>query len=288
MTSPQEIQPAAPSVGGSVFYYENHIHADPHFPIIFHLDRALSTSPMFCFHWHEGLELLFFLEGEAVVYSDAARIHACVGQTAVINSNHLHAVNSPPPGCRYYCLIIDKDFCESFGVSVGRLLFTPLIDDPFLRSCFERIAEEHCRRLPYHTAAIKSEVIRLIIHLCRNYAEMQPDGKSPLLPRHHIDTVKHTIRFISENYMKPITLDEICTQVGFSKYYLCRTFKQATGQTIIDYLNLQRCRNAHTMLLSGNATVAECAEACGYNSPSYFARQYKKYIGELPSQHKEH
>ena len=286
--SPRVKEPDTARSAGCTYYYENHIHADPHFPIIFHLDRVNSTSPTFGFHWHEGVEILFFLEGEATVYSDAVRLRAEAGCTVVINSNHLHAIYSPPPGCLYFCLIVDKNFCQGFGVSISNLVFSSLINDPLIRAYFERIAEEKEREQPYYTAAITAEVVRLMIYLCRNYAEPQADTASPLLPRHHIDTVKHTIRFIGENYMKPITLDEICARVGFSKYYLCRTFKRATGQTIIDYLNLQRCRNARSMLLSGDATVAECAEACGYNSPSYFTRQYKKYIGELPSQHREH
>lgn len=267
--------------------YENHIHADPSFPIIFHTDRVYSTSPCTYFHWHEGLELLCFLEGCGTVFSDNLRIQIFAGQIAVINSNHLHAVHAPPPGCRYFCLIIDREFCESFGISVSRLEFIPLVCDSHAVDCFSRIDSEMKNGLPFKTAAIKSEVLKLLVRLCRGYlAESPGSGATADHSRHRIEIVKHVIRYIGDHYRQPVTLDGICAATGFSKYYLCRTFREATGQTIIDYLNLQRCRSARSMLAAGDCTVAECAEACGYSSPSYFARQYKKYIGELPSAQK--
>lgn len=270
-----------------ITFYENHIHADPNFPIIFHKDRVYSVSPCSSFHWHEGLELLCFLEGSATVFSDDLRIPVSAGEIAVINSNHLHAVYSPAPGCRYYCLIIDREFCDSFGFPVSRLNFMPVVRDKTLTDAFFLIDSEMNGRFPFGSAAIKSEVLQLLLRLCRGFLASAPDNREAEHSPRRIDMVKHTIRYISQNYAHPLTLDDICAATGFSKYYLCRTFREATGQTIIDYLNLQRCRSARTMLSAGDCTVAECAEACGYNSPSYFARQYKKYIGELPSAQKE-
>ena len=272
----------------SFAFHENHIHADPKFPIIFHTDRVCSASPCNSFHWHEGLELLCFLEGSATVFSDELRIPVSAGEIAVINSNHLHAVYSPSPGCRYYCLIADREFCDSFGLPISRLNFMPSVHDHQLTESFSRINSEMKDGLPFGSAAVKSEVLQLLVRLCRGFLASAPASSIGADPsRHRFDMVKHTIRFIAQNYARALTLDDICSATGFSKYYLCRTFREATGQTIIDYLNLQRCRSARTMLSSGDCTVSECAEACGYNSPSYFARQYKKYIGELPSAQKE-
>ena len=71
--------------------------------------------------------------------------------------------------------------------------------------------------------------------------------------------------------------------VGFSKYYLCRTFRQITGSTVVDYLNSLRCAHALQLLSSGEYTVGECAEKCGFRNLSYFAKVYRRYRGCSPS-----
>lgn len=43
-------------------HYEQHHYEDPKFPVLFHLD-TLSESMVFVPHWHQNLEILYFLEG---------------------------------------------------------------------------------------------------------------------------------------------------------------------------------------------------------------------------------
>jgi len=55
--------------------YEPHIHDDPSFPIIFHLDY-MELDANFLTHWHESIEILFIIEGSITVLSDANRFIA--------------------------------------------------------------------------------------------------------------------------------------------------------------------------------------------------------------------
>ena len=80
-----------------------------------------------------------------------------------------------------------------------------------------------------------------------------------------------------------IAADSISTEAGFSKYYFCRSFKEITGRTVIDYLNLTRCSHAQSLLLSGSCNVSECAEQCGFQNLSYFSKTYRRYMGHSPS-----
>ena len=72
--------------------YENHLHPDPGFPIIFHWNvrqRALRDDIL---HWHEGLELLYFTEGEGTVVCNAEQQLVRAGQMAAVNSDMLHEI----------------------------------------------------------------------------------------------------------------------------------------------------------------------------------------------------
>lgn len=52
---------------------------------------------------------------------------------------------------------------------------------------------------------------------------------------------------------------------------------------MVDYLNSLRCSHALQLLSSGEYTVGECAEKCGFHNLSYFAKVYRRYRGCSPS-----
>lgn len=50
--------------------HEDHTFMDPSFPILFHLDTCFPYLPVTSsVHWHENIEVLYFIEGEGIVYS---------------------------------------------------------------------------------------------------------------------------------------------------------------------------------------------------------------------------
>jgi len=85
-----------------------------------------------------------------------------------------------------------------------------------------------------------------------------------------------------ENFTEEITLETLSQKLSINKYYLSHIFKEITGNTIITHLNYVRCKNAKSMLLTGNYNVAECAFSCGYNNLSYFSKTYKQIFGNSP------
>ena len=89
------------------------------------------------------------------------------------------------------------------------------------------------------------------------------------------------------NYTGSVTLQEVADHVGISKYYLSREFKEFTGATIFDTLNMNRCTEARRRMEAG-ASVSEAALSCGYENLSYFTRVFKKHMGDLPSKYTVH
>lgn len=92
------------------------------------------------------------------------------------------------------------------------------------------------------------------------------------------------IEFINKNYMHNLSLDEICTAIGMSKFHLCRTFKSSTGATVMEYLNNLRLTKVHSMLFDTACTLEEIAEKTGYMSAVNLNRAFKKIYGMSPRQ----
>lgn len=264
-------------------FYENHIHKDLNFPFIFHLDTLGKNKSNFQMHWHENLEFLYFIEGSGIVACDTKQYIANSGDIVIINSNNLHWIKSTTEKCSYYCLIVDKAFCNSYELFISDITLKSIINDNQARIYFDMIVEEMLNAKQYYKTAVKAITISLMVYLCRHYiVNNSTEIKSGR--GHKMDMIKAAISYIREHYTEEISIDEICNHIGFSKYYFCREFKQITGKTVIDYVNFLRCSYARTLLASGKYNVSECAEVIGFYNLSYFCKTYKKYIGKAPSE----
>ena len=266
--------------------YEFHIHKDPKFPIIFHLDTVQFCGARAVMHWHESMEILYFIRGQGIVTLDLERIEAKEGDVAVINSSRLHEIRAKTPSAQYFCLIPDKSFCEEMGIFIDEQMLKNKIQDPAMRSCFYSIAEEYERKAPYYKAAIKVKVGELLVNLFRRYVASEEMLTKSAENRRKLQMVKEATAYIRGHFTDSLTIEEICERVGFSKYYFCRAFKEVTGRTAVDYINYLRCCNARKLLTSGCYNVSESAEESGFGNLSYFSKVYKKYMGLLPSQEK--
>lgn len=259
-------------------FYEQHTYKEQDLPIIF---NYLETRyKRFYFHWHENLEVLYFISGQARVVSGAKEINVSTSDIAVINSNSIHDVQVTDAPVKYCCLIIDKEFCNSFGFPIEEVTFQPKMSDPLLADCFEKIRLEMKKKSPYYKEAVKLEILKLLLHLFRNY---QQDSDQIVKNSTKIDMVKESMKYIKLHFKEHLSLDQIADYVGFSKYYFCRAFKDVTGYTVNSYINFLRANYAYDLLREKKQTIGEIALQSGFESFSYFTKNFKKYIGILPS-----
>lgn len=257
------------------------VFPEPEFPVIFHYD-VRRKGIEFYMHWQDSPELLYFTEGEGEVVSDTQRVRCCPGDIVCINPTHLHAIENVTPVCRYYCLIVERDYLERQGLPVGNIQLKVRISDSMAQEYFDQLVREMMEREPYYKTAAKAQILGLVSYLCRHYAE-RGELSTPAQDK-RLTMVKTAMRYIQEHLAEELNIEIISAAAGFSKYYFCRGFKEVTGRTVVDYINFVRCGHARRLLVSGRYNVSEAAERSGFANLSYFTRTYKRYMGLLPSQ----
>lgn len=257
--------------------FEAHFLGQKNLPFIFHKDRIASKSKECVPNLHLNLELLYFVEGCGNVICDGKTFAVQQGDVAVINSYAIHSVTTTDV-VRYFCLIVDNDFCIANIADMSELQFASLIQNDTARALFELVIEEFDSRDTFRDAGIQCAVQQLLLFLCRNYSEPKPVGKKHDSAR---ESVWIAVEFMKQNLSQKLTVEQIARSTGFSKYYFLRLFKAHTGYTVTRYLNLLRCDRAKQSLLSG-CTVKEAAAQCGFENLSYFTKVFKNCIGLLP------
>lgn len=248
----------------------------------FSLGLNLERTPHNCSqeqNWHENLELQHITYGNGTVLLDGNAYSVKPGDICLVNSNEIHYTYTDTK-LRYNCLIIDTAWCRQMGIHYESLSFSPKLNSQRIEKMLASLEEAYSdTENPLRIAKCSQILLSVIIELIEQYSKT----KLPTaVQSQNFSTVKASIRFIRENYSRKLTLREISNVVLTDKYALCRSFKQYTGQTIVEYLNRYRCSRAIDCLQNGT-TVSETAFLCGFASPSFFIKTFKKYTGHNPS-----
>ena len=260
------------------YIYETHNIKPPLLPFIFH-PLLTRSGPARRINWHENIEILFCTNGDGFVQCGPEQISFSKGDLFIVNADTLHSIGSIS-SVSYQCLIIDRSFFLENGIPIDRFCFQNRIQDTQMAQFFANIAADYAMYDPgaeLSTANIRFAVLSFILRLCQKYASAKSASITPTDSR-----VKMAIIYIRNHLRQSISLDDLSAHTGLSKYHLSRQFKAATGETIIEFLNLTRCMEAKRLIENG-ASVSSAALSCGFDNLSYFSRTYKKYLGELPS-----
>lgn len=94
-------------------------------------------------------------------------------------------------------------------------------------------------------------------------------------------------KYIDENYQKSITVSEVARKVGVSLSYLSRIYKEVTGNTLINRINLKKIEKAKDYLDNTSMKIYEIAEILGFENTTYFSYFFKKNTGMSPKEYKE-
>ncbi|MBE6689790.1 MAG: AraC family transcriptional regulator [Ruminococcaceae bacterium] len=266
--------------------YENHHLEDRALPFIYKQSVAPPTYRMpGSSNWHENIELLYVTRGSGVISNNGQVLSVGAGDVAVINANHLHTLAADEEPMAYRYLIVDRAFCLANGFDTNAIRFAPLIRDDGLRVLLEELHGAYgiAAEAPYRTLQIRTAVLRLMVALCNGYGT--PSQRSEQ-SEGSVAHVKAAIDYIRASYGKSFSLEDVAAFVGMNKCYLSREFHKYTGYTFVAYVNRTRCKMAQRLLLDGGLSIREVGERCGFESPSYFARSFQRYVGMLPGEYR--
>lgn len=86
------------------------------------------------------------------------------------------------------------------------------------------------------------------------------------------------------HYGEQLTSANVAEQLCYSHSYFCRKFKKTFSLSFQQYLSQYRLSKARLLLTQSGLTVGEIAEKVGYNSVSFFIRQFHELYGYTPGQ----
>jgi AraC family transcriptional regulator len=71
---------------------------------------------------------------------------------------------------------------------------------------------------------------------------------------------------------EPITLEDLATNIGMSRYYFCRVYKEVAGHTPMEHLRALRLERAKDLIRSTALPLKAIAPEVGFGSAQHLCR----------------
>jgi len=102
----------------------------------------------------------------------------------------------------------------------------------------------------------------------------------------HVDIIYKAVDYIRRNYATKLSLQELADYLFISRQYLCRIFKESTGQTPGGYITYVRIEESKKLLRNSAINIIDIPELVGFESQSYFTKTFKKETGTTPARYR--
>lgn len=141
--------------------------------------------------------------------------------------------------------------------------------------------ENHPSRNLFAEMMLKELVIRL----------MQTEARTllfdPQTTLHNHSRLAFIVEFIRQNLQTPLTVEQLSKKACMSQTHFFRSFKNETGISPIDFINVERIKLAKNMLANPAKSVTDVCYASGFNNLSYFTKIFKRATNLTPSEYRQ-
>jgi len=138
--------------------------------------------------------------------------------------------------------------------------------------------------LPALVLAELQEAITLLFLTAyrHNFTRFLETESRSAAPKH----VRKIEEYIEANWTKPITIETLTELTGISARGIFKAFQRSRGYSPMAFAKQIRLQHAREMLQQGRSltTVTAAAFACGFSNLGHFAKDYREFFGERPSE----
>lgn len=153
----------------------------------------------------------------------------------------------------------------------------------WIRSTFEYAANEVATGRPGSETVLAKLSELLFVETVRRYADTLPESEIGWLAGLRDRYVARVLALFHRDIARPWTVDELGREVGLSRSTLGERFTRLIGMAPMHYLANWRMQVAAQMLRNSSASLAQVANAVGYESEAAFSRAFKKAFLTAPA-----
>lgn len=250
-------------------------------------------------HWHPEMEIFLLVEGNAHITFLDEEFDLRPGEGFFANSGVIHGVSNPGRGvCHYHSMVFDAAILSGVSGSAYEILYLrPFMEQGVPYQVFrpddcrqqKMIAElfsnafDTCKDEADGYEFLVRNLLSQIFLILKRYSGNVRDRRSSQQELR----MKQMLSWLDEHYMEMITVAQLAEVAGICIRECQRSFSNILHMSPMQYLNRRRITVAAEFLISTDMSISEIGLCCGFDNPSYFARQFKRITGMTPKTYRK-
>lgn len=249
-------------------------------------------------HMHNNqLQFFYFKKGQSVIYCGRNHYSVTSEDVIFINNNENHDNERLSESVEFFIIKIDLnllDLCtitacnEKYILPIRQnmILFHNRIESENIKETLKCMITECEEKTNGYELKLLSLLYLVISELFESQvARSLSKRNAEQLGKSRVG-FQRVLEYIENNYESEIKLSYVAKLAEMSKGYFCTCFRQMTGKSFTDYINLFRIEKAAILLKQNKSSITDIALSVGFEDMSYFCRIFKKYMGQSPSSYR--
>ena len=245
--------------------------------------------------WNDSIEIVFVLKGKIKVGIDFEVNVLDERQIEIINPNEAYWVKKISDENLVLVLNIDPEFFEKYYKDAKDIFFyTDSSDNSqegdkyrVLRRYIATILFEIESKLDDYEDVVEEIVLKLMYHLLNEFHYLYYEGENLEEDEEELQRYHRVVKYISNNYMNKVSLQEIAEKEFLSLPYLSQKIKETLGYGFNDYLNQIRVEESIKLLLDTDRSISDIAEEVGFSHLRYYSKHFKNHYKITPLQYRK-
>lgn len=274
-------------------YLEKTRHGTALFPIEYYYVDKTHPRYIMTAHWHQKFEIIHILSGSLTIYLNNTKVNLNKDDILFVECGCLH--RGEPTDCVYECIVVDLKMLLTKNDSITNHYIFQITDSQVsIENIFIPKECELYKTLTelfvlmnntgsYYELSVYALIFSVISQI---YSNGYTSSLNRAQSNRQVELVRFVLDWINQNLKEEINSEKISRISNLNFNYLCKIFKNFTGQTITQYVNEQRIENACYDIIEKNKTITEAAFGNGFNDLSYFTKMFKRYKGMSPREYK--
>ena len=148
-------------------------------------------------------------------------------------------------------------------------------ENPLVPELFTEAVETYSRPR-FSPPVFKAVVYQLI-------ARLASQDRQQTIHTQQLAGIQPALAYLEKNHLPENGISQLAQMCHMSEVSFRKKFRQYAGMAPSAYILRQKLQRAKRLLRSGIYSVAETAEAVGFEDASYFSKVFKKHTGKSPS-----
>ena len=255
-------------------------------------------------HWHYFMEILYMLEGTALVECDGQSYVAQEGDLILFHPETVHAIYTATNVPLKYDVLkfdVNRLYTENSYAPKLRVILDSASKSSkagifFKESQLEGLVvsdifEECCKELEQqdygYDIVIHNKICYLLVQIIRLWRHAGFNTDAAAAHARETNSIHAITSYIDSHVGEAIRVEDLAEMCNMSYSYFAKNFKQYYGRSCKEYIEFIRVSKAADLLLFTDFDLSYISQETGFSDSSHLIKIFRKWKGVTPKQFKK-